>query len=58
MGISRFYKTNFKFVANRYEEWQGGRCISRGAISTEIVAEVYSNEIHFELDDVLRFRNL
>lgn len=52
MGISRFYKTNFKFVANRYEEWQGGRCISRGAISTEIVAEVYSNEIHFELDDI------
>ena len=58
MSISRFYKTNFKFIANRYEEWQGGYCISRGAISTEIVAEVYGNEIHFELDDIGRIKML
>ena len=49
---SRFYKANFRFVANRYEEWQGGRCITKGSISTEIVAEVNGNTIHFELDDI------
>lgn len=49
---NRFYKTNFRFVANRYEEWQAGRCISKGPITTEIVAEVSGNTIHFELDDI------
>ena len=47
-----FYKTNFRFVANRYEEWQAGRCISNGSISTVIVAEVRGNKIHFELDGI------
>lgn len=49
---NRFYKTNFIFVANRYEEWQGGQCISQGAISTKIVAEVKNDIIHFELDNI------
>ncbi len=49
---SIFYKANFRFVANRYEEWLTGRCISKGPISTEIVAEVNGDEIHFELDDI------
>lgn len=49
---NRFFKTNFKFLANRYEEWQNGSCISRGQISTEILAEVNGNEIHFELDNI------
>lgn len=31
---NRFLKTNFIFKANRYEEWQGGACISRGSIDT------------------------
>lgn len=49
---NRFYKSNFVFVANRYEEWQAGRCISQGPIQTQIVAEVSGNQIHFELDDI------
>ena len=48
----KFYKTSFGFIANRYEEWQAGRCISRGNISTIIVAEVRGDEIHFDLDDI------
>lgn len=48
----RFFNTNFVFVANRYEEWQAGRCISRGPIQTQIVAEVSGKEIHFELDNI------
>lgn len=55
---SRFYKVNFQFVANRYEEWQAGRCISKGSISTEIVAEITGNTIHFELDDIGEIRML
>lgn len=47
-----FYKSNFVFRADRYEEWQGGRCISQGAISTEIIAEVEGDTIRFELDDI------
>lgn len=49
---SRFYRTNFRFIAERYEEWQSGRCISRGYMLTEIVAEVCNDEIYFELDDI------
>lgn len=48
----KFFKANFVFIANRYEEWQAGRCISQGPISTEIVAEVDDNSIHFNLEDV------
>ena len=55
---SRFYNANFRFVANRYEEWQAGRCISKGPISTEIVAEVSGNTIHFELDNIGGIRML
>lgn len=58
MSIYKFYQTNFKFVANRYEEWQGGRCISQGAISTEIISEVSGNEVHFELNDIGNLRIL
>lgn len=50
--VNTFYKTSFRFSANRYEEWQAGRCISKGAISTRISAEVRDSTIHFELDDI------
>lgn len=46
------FKKNFVFNAFRYEEWQGGRCLSQGQIDTTIIAEVYDGVIHFELDDV------
>lgn len=50
--MTKIYKNNFRFIADRYEEWQAGRCISKGPISTEIVAEVYGDTIHFELDEI------
>ena len=50
--MTKIYKNNFKFVAVRYEEWQAGRCISRGPIDTVITAEVSGNSIYFELDGV------
>lgn len=53
-----FYKTNFIFIANRYEEWQAGQCISRGPIQTEIVAEIFNDKIHFELDNIENIRML
>ena len=53
---NRFFKTNFVFQANRYEEWQNCNCISRGNIDTEIVAEVYGDEIHFELSNIGNIR--
>ena len=55
---NRFYKKNFIFQAVRYEEWQRGRCISHGPISTKIIAEVVYNNIHFELDDIGDIRML
>ena len=51
-----FYKSNFVFRADRYEEWQGGRCISQGTISTEIIAEVEGDNIRFELKDIGNLR--
>lgn len=56
--MTKVYKNNFRFIANRYEEWQAGRCISQGPITTEIVAEVSDNNIHFELDDIDSLRIL
>ena len=53
-----FYKENFVFKADRYEEWQAGRCISQGLITTKIVAEVENNTIHFELDNIENIRML
>lgn len=56
--VPKFYRKNFKFIANRYEEWQSGCCISRGYITTEIMAEVSGDKIHFELDDIGNIRML
>lgn len=53
-----FYKVNFRFIANRFEEWQDGHCIAQSPISTEIVAEVCGNNMHFELDDIGNIRML
>lgn len=49
--MTRIYKSNFIYIAERYEEWQSGRCISSGEFDTRIVAEVYGNSIHFELSN-------
>lgn len=54
--MERFYKKDFTFNSFRYEEYQDGKCISRGAIGTQILAKVYpnptfGNEIHFRLID-------
>lgn len=56
--MTKVYKNNFRFIADRYEEWQAGHCISQGPISTEIVAEVSGDSIHFELDDIGNLRIL
>ena len=50
--MNRFFKKNFHFVANRFEEWQSGYCISKGNLKTNIWAETSNNSIHFELDDI------
>ena len=51
MVIDNFYKRNFRFQANRYEEWQGGQCISEGGLSCGISGTVHNNVIHFILSD-------
>jgi len=50
--MNRFFKKNFHFVANRFEEWQSGYCTSKGNLKTNIWAETSNNSIHFELDDI------
>lgn len=54
--MTKVYKNNFIFIANRFEEWQGGRCISQGPIETKIVAEVSGNNVHFELHNISNLR--
>ena len=56
--MTKVYKNNFIFVAERYEEWQGGQCISQGPIDTRIVAEVNGDKIYFNLDKILQLRIL
>lgn len=38
-----------RFVADRYEEWSGGMCISKGLIEAEIVASVSDKVIDFSI---------
>ena len=56
--MTKIFKKNFKFIANRYEEWQGGRCISQGTINSEIVAKTTSSSIHIELTGAEKLRIL
>lgn len=57
MGTA-FYKKDFIYEANRYEEWLGGRCISQGRILTKIIAEIRGNKIYFQLDNIDKIRIL
>jgi len=56
--MTAIYRNNFIFVADRYEEWQGGRCISSGDLDVTITAEVNGDEVHFELSNVGSLRIL
>lgn len=47
---TKIFRNNFRFVADRYEEWQACRCISSGPINTTIKAVVEGDYIHFTLD--------
>lgn len=48
---TKIFRNNFRFIANRYEEWQACRCISSGQIDTTIIAVVKGDYIHFTLED-------
>lgn len=48
---TKIFRNNFRFVADRYEEWQNCRCISSGPIETIITAVVKGDYIHFTLED-------
>ena len=43
------YKKPISFIADRYEEWQGGCCISSGPIDTRIDAALDDNFIYFNI---------
>ena len=47
--MTAIYRNNFVFIADRYEEWQGGRCISSDDLDVTITAEVKDDKIHFQL---------
>lgn len=50
--MDTIFRSNFRFIATRYEEWQAGRCINEGRIEAEITAEVKNDEIiRFKIDD-------
>lgn len=45
------FRSNFRYIAQRYEEWQGGVCINKGLIDSEITAEVLDEEtIRFKIE--------
>ena len=50
MSLERYFNKGFRFKANRFEEWQGGRCISSGDISTEIIVADNSSQLKFILE--------
>lgn len=54
--VSSFYKNNLHFVADRYEEWESGMCISKDRINVDIQAEVSDRTIKFILMGAERLR--
>ena len=40
----QIYKKSFIFEANRFEEYQDGRCISSGPCKTSVIAKVLNDE--------------
>lgn len=58
--MTQVYKSTFRYIANRYEEWQGGRCISSGEIQAIIIAEVSGDQIDFRIRgiDGIRMANV
>lgn len=50
--MKNLYKKGFIFLANRYEEWRDGYCVSRGPISTKIIASPDTYRLSFELQDI------
>lgn len=38
--MNNIYRKSFVFQAERFEEYQNGKCISQGSIDTEILAKV------------------
>lgn len=47
---TKIFRNNFRFIADRYEEWQAGQCISSGPIGTIVNAVVKGDYIHFTLE--------
>ncbi len=49
---------SFVFLADRYEEWMGGACISQGPLSVKITVEASENGIEFTVEgaDALRMK--
>ena len=45
------YKNSFSFHATRYEEWMNGRCLRKGFVESEIVAESTTTDIHFYISE-------
>ena len=56
MSLERYFNKRFRFRANRFEEWQGGRCISGGEIDLEILAVDNGNVLSFTLDSTRELR--
>ena len=40
---------SLRFIADRFEEWSGGMCISQGPINAEITATADKNGVRFEV---------
>lgn len=45
------FRENFSFHVIRYEEWMNGKCLRKGFIETEIVAESTTTDIRFYIAD-------
>lgn len=49
---------SFVFLADKYEEWMNGACVSQGPLSAKITAEASENDIRFNIEgaDSLRMK--
>ena len=56
MGIEQLFNKRFRFKANRYEEWQAGRCVSSGDTSAEIIVAEKPYSLDFTIDGLKDIR--
>lgn len=55
ISLDSIFKKSISFHAERYEIWQGGQCINKGAVNFDVHGIVSASNISFEIPNAEKF---